>query len=456
MVTFTPVAISPAHQALQETRSTFAFKVLLLFSFLYYARPEDLVPGSAYVPIGKIVGGLALLAMVFGAGKIKLSKIPAEIRLLFALFIWLSLTIPFAWWKGGAFDTVYGKFSKGVIIALMVTVLVTRISELRKLLFVQVASIALVTIASMAVNHNLRMQGALGGIYENPNDLAINIALNWPIAFAFLLLAKGPVKKAIWAVAMLVMLLGVFLTYSRGGLLALLLAFVVCLWQFGIKGKRIHVLAGAVAAIVLAVAIAPFAGLSPSYWIGRMSTIVSSSSDDSYDNGSKQAREELFDKSVGFMKSHPVFGIGPGNFESLSGSWRVAHNSYTELGAEAGIPALLLFVFVLICAFRNLGGASQSHVGDRETDIFTGAMWASLAAFVLGAIFSSMEYELFPYFLVAYTSVLYKLTRTGESATETVAPSLSPTQNRFAAMRETRQPALASSTRISPGRARKL
>jgi len=43
-------------------------------------------------------------------------------------------------------------------------------------------------------------------------------------------------------------------------------------------------------------------------------------------------------------------------------------------------------------------------------------MWASLAAYVVGAMFSSTEYQLFPYFMVAYTSVLYRITTASESA----------------------------------------
>jgi O-antigen ligase len=142
-----------------------------------------------------------------------------------------------------------------------------------------------------------------------------------------------------------------------------------------------------------------------------MGTIVSNDMEGTWDSGSKKAREELLKISLQFIVLHPFVGIGPGNFASVSGSWRVAHNSYTELGAEAGLPALLMFVTLLIRARINLKRVSRSAVYKEnvELQVLTGAMWASYAAYVVGAAFSQTQYHLFPYFLVAYTTVLHYL-----------------------------------------------
>jgi O-antigen ligase len=172
--------------------------------------------------------------------------------------------------------------------------------------------------------------------------------------------------------------------------------------------------AAAVLGLILLAATVPLVGLFPKVWTDRMATIVTNSPDqleDSYDNGSKQAREELLHQSLGYITTHPIFGIGPGNFPAVSGKWRVAHNTYTELGAEAGLPALFLFLLVLGMAFRNLGRVSKSKAFQQDISIqvFTGALWASFGAYLLGAAFSDTQYELFPYFMVAYTTALYHL-----------------------------------------------
>ena len=402
-----PVANKPA--------STVAFGALVAFSILYYARPEDLIPGLSYVPLVKIAGGVAILALLFGARKARaVKKLPVEIKLLLALLGWLILTIPFAWWRGGAFDAVFNGFSKGVIVALLVSLVVTRMEELRTLLFVQAICLTLMTLASIAFNRELRMGGVLGGVFENPNDLAINIALNFPLALAFLLLAKGPLKKFLWMLALFIMVAGILLTYSRSGFLAMLVAVVIGLWQFGVKGRRLHLIGVTMLGVILLAVVAPLIGLYPKIWTDRMATIVSNSPqklEESYDNGSKEAREELFHLSLTYIARHPVFGVGPGNFESVSGTWRVAHNTYTELGAEAGLPALFLFLLVLAAAVRNLWRVSRSQAFHDNVSIrvFTGAIWASFGAYLLGAAFSDTQYELFPYFMVAYTTALYHL-----------------------------------------------
>ena len=116
-------------------------------------------------------------------------------------------------------------------------------------------------------------------------------------------------------------------------------------------------------------------------------------------------------ESLSDMATHPVFGVGPGNFGSFSGTWRVAHNTYTELGAEAGIPAVFLFLLVLWRAFRNLQRVERSalYKTDVEFRLFTGAMLASFFAYLLGAAFSDTQYELFPYFMIGYTTALYHM-----------------------------------------------
>jgi hypothetical protein len=65
------------------------------------------------------------------------------------------------------------------------------------------------------------------------------------------------------------------------------------------------------------------------------------------------------------------------------------------------------------------------HRKNDEVQVFASAMWASLAAYLVGAAFSSTEYNLFVYFMVAYTSVLYRLAQ-AVPAPETSKPEKEP------------------------------
>jgi len=401
----------------QPGKSSFAFSALLLFTFIYYSRPEDLVPGLGFIPLEKIIGGVALIALIvtLASGQSK-KKLPLEFKVLLVLFGHLALTIPFAFWRTGAFVTVFEKFSKAVVVAFLVTLLVERFDLLRKLLWVQAASLVLTTISSIAIHHTQqgRLIGALGGIFENPNDLAINISINWPLCMAFLLAARGMARKIVWSVGVLAMLLGVVLTYSRSGLLAMVVAVVICLWEFGVKGRRFYLIgaAGLLGVVGLGVIVA-----TPRY-LTRVASIFQGNIEGSGDHGSLAARRQLLIDSLEEAIHNPVFGIGPGNFGAATLTWRVTHNTYTEFAAEGGFPALFLFLAIMYLAARNLRRIRvlPAYREDPEIRLFTQALWASLIAFAVGALFASFEYQLFPYFMMAYTSVLYRLVSTGSSS----------------------------------------
>jgi len=388
----------------KQGRATLAYRTLLVFSFLYFARPDDVIPGLGFIPMQKILGGVALLALLFGVNARRgLKKWPPELKLLVALFFWQCLTIPFAWWRMGAFTWVFTKCSKAVIVAFLVSLVVGSVRQLKQLMFIQAAAVATMTFFSVVVYRGGRMGGVLGGVFDNPNDLAMNIALNWPLCLMFLLSSKNLFKKLLWAAGMLVMVRGLMLTYSRSGFLALAVALLFSLWEFGIRGKRHYLLA-----------VAMFCGIAfllvrPKNYGDRLQSMVSD--DVSAYGDAKQAREELLNRSISITLTHPLLGIGPGNFQGYSGSWHVTHNTYTELSAESGIPSMILFIAVLTMAFRNLKRTRSSVLYEKSRDVqlYTGGLWAGLAAYITGAMFASTAYQLFPYFMVGYTTALYRI-----------------------------------------------
>src|SRR2546428_810243 len=129
--------------------------------------------------------------------------------------------------------------SRLAYVALLVTLIVQNFDELRKLILVQASAVAVVTIVSVIIHPgNVRLEGVLGGIFGNPNDLAINIAINWPLCLTFFFFTRGVGKKLFWLVCLLGMLYAVVATYSRSGLMAMIVSVLVCLWEFGIRGKR--------------------------------------------------------------------------------------------------------------------------------------------------------------------------------------------------------------------------
>jgi O-antigen ligase len=401
-------------EAKKRNRAKGAYLALLALSALYFGRPEDVIPGIGMIPMAKIAGGLALIGLLLSlmSGRVK-QKFAPETKYVVGLFVWYCITIPFAAWRSGALNVVMTRLSKAVIVAVLVALVVKELWQLKRLVWVQATAVAGMTVMSLALHHTYggRLVGALGGVFENPNDLAINIALNWPICVGFFFMARG-LKKVVWAIPVFAMLIGVELTYSRSGFLAIFLAAVLVIWEFAIRGRRLHLLlvAGLLGAVLLLA--------MPGHYVARLTSIVTGNEADSLDRGSREARKELLLNSIRTAVHNPVFGIGAGNFEVTAGSWHVAHNSYTELAAEAGIPALLLFLLMLYRTMRNIKMTRASTLYKIDPDVrgLTGGIWVSVAAYMISAFFASTEYSMYPYFLVAYTTALYQIVASQEPA----------------------------------------
>ncbi len=385
----------------------FVYGCLVVFAFLYYYRPEDYIPGLNYIPMARITAVIGTIALFVGlmSGQ---AKIPRAVKYLLLLLVQFAICVPFALWPGGAFSTVFEKFAKGVIVALLISMAVVTVKQLRKLLWIQVSAVALVTFFSIVLHHTRdgRLEGIQKSILENPNDLAINIAISFPLGVAFLLHSRG-FKKVIWGVALVFMALGIVLTYSRSGLLAFILTLVVCVWEYGIKGKRPYIVVVTVATLFFGLG----AALSTSHYRARVESIFLGNIEGSGDENSLQARKDLLKKSVIVALKHPLVGVGPGCFGLVDEGWRVAHNTYTELAAEGGFLALVWFLLAIGAAFKNIAivKKSQHYRADPEFKLFTQALWAGIMAYLAGAIFASTEYNMYPYFMVAYTCAMVRI-----------------------------------------------
>ncbi len=404
--------LSPKH-GLELGRSwagKLAYASLLLFVIMYYTRPYEWYPVAASIHFGKItaffaLAGFALVLLERGG----VLDLPKEMIVLVLLFGHLCLTIPFASWRGGSFEVVAIGFSKVVLITVSLSIIVTTKVRLRKLVFVQAAAVtAMAMLAATGRSRPVlpdvignRVTGVLGGVFENPNDFAFIIALAFPLCFAFMLRTSSPLRKAFWVVGLVLMAYMVMTTYSRAGLIALVVGAGVTLWEFGVKGRRHHlILLTALAGILLF-----FVG-HPANYADRVKSIFDPDQDLT---GSAQARQDLFYRSIETTLEHPLLGVGPGNFENISGTWRETHNTYTQLSSEGGIPALLLFLIILRLAFSKVRLAKRIVPRQSELGLLASALRASLASFAVGAVFSSAAYQFFPYFLIGFASAAYQI-----------------------------------------------
>src|SRR5215469_16496431 len=128
--------------------------------------------------------------------------------------------------------------------------------------------------------------------------------------------------------------------------------------------------------------------------------------------------------------THPLFGVGPGCFLLVDQGWQVAHNSYTEIAAEAGFPALFLFLLAVGLSLKNIAYARKSifYEENAEFRLFVQALRAGIMAYLASALFASTEYTLYPYFLMAYTCAMVRISN--QALTEPVRPGEKRERNR--------------------------
>jgi O-antigen ligase len=209
---------------------------------------------------------------------------------------------------------------------------------------------------------------------------------------------------------MLAMCTSLFMTASRAGFVELLVTGTVCLWLFGVKGKRIHLIAAA-AVVALVVGVSVGGRLKDRFFAISGNHLANDIDVSAY--GSYEQRRYLIGQSLQGIAQHPL-GIGLGNFTVYSGVWRDVHVSYLQIAVEGGIAALVFYLLFFARGFSNLRKLRRIPSSDPEIELFSGALYATLIGFVVGALFAPEAYQYFPYFAVAYSSVLLAIARERE------------------------------------------
>lgn len=390
-----------------------SFFWLSAFYVVYCTRPEDWIPGLAYLPLAKITGIFALLSLLSSIGRTrrKFRDLPRESNYLLALVGVMFLSAALSpIWKNGALSSTLD-FAKVWLVWILTFMLVTDFARLRRIIYIQSASVAVVSVVSIILGRNqTRLEGVLGGIYSNPNDLALAIVLTLPFALAFFLTTRRVLVKLCWTGMILIMGLSLFKTASRAGFVSLVISGMVCLWHFGIKGRRYYLIlaSGLTLTVMLVVAGGPLFDRIAA----TRGNVTNQEEAKAY--GSYEQRKYLMQKAIAGIERYPVLGVGVHNFKTYSEVWRDVHVAYLQIAVEGGIPALVLYLLFFASAFSNLRKLRRRRDLDPKITIFVGALHSSMMGFVVGALFAPVAYQFFPYFSVAYTSALLATVRERE------------------------------------------
>lgn len=185
-----------------------------------------------------------------------------------------------------------------------------------------------------------RVRGTLG----YPNQFGAFIVMIIPMAISLFVFTQRGYKKTFYGVTALCSLFTLVLCFSRSawaGLLVGTAIFVFILAKRRLLNIRFVFAAGAVL-VTIGVLVAAFWDLI----LLRFET----GSDPKY-------RVKMIEMAIPMMLDNPIFGVGLFNYEFHSMAefrfWHPVHNDYLRLGAETGVPGLLLFLLILLLPLRQ-------------------------------------------------------------------------------------------------------
>lgn len=287
--------------------------------------------------------------------------------------------------------------------------------DLRRVLLAFTAGALLAGTVGIVTGATYERTERLSGGIADPNFLAAVVVAAVLIA-TFLAISPGqPGLVRVLLLPLIVLgLVTVFLTESRGGLIALAVGLVVVLLVAG------PVRARAVALTLVAAALA----------VGYFALAASTESRDRIADITEQGSSGRTDQwaiAVEIFRDHPVLGVGLANFSDVSGTYTagsfnlvlveqllrarpVVHNTYLEVAAELG--GLALVITLLVClgsvavavrALRRTAGRVEPAVEQALRALIPATVALLVAYFFLSGLYEKQLWLLLGLLLGAAT-----------------------------------------------------
>ncbi len=325
---------------------------------------------SYQIDAGSPAMALAIVSLLFGGTSDRI-RLPTPFAILLGFVTIAALTYKvtqFSSYDWKPFTDLLKVVAIGVV---AVSVLNNR-RRLRFFLFYFLAIYALYPVRGALFNYFIYHSAeadriAWNGIFANPNDYSTMMLLPIGVSLGLLFTEKEKLIRLCAFTGIGLMALTMFMTQSRGGLLALVAGAGLVFLSMK-KHRTKFMIAIAVFSLVI-VAFAPrsvwtrLAGLDSAIGSGNLKT--------ANDRNSAAQRFELWKVAYTVGKDFPITGVGWGaypnanyvysrgsQFDELAAGARDAHNTYLTLFAETGALGLAIwlsaFIAVAVTGVRTL------------------------------------------------------------------------------------------------------
>ena len=397
------------------------FLGLLSWTWVSYFSPNQFTWGwSRLIPGGEVIAIPTLLGLLMTRER-RMPPLTRETVLLVVLWVWFVITtlnvIHSPLLDHHLTDTVSQllQVSKTLLMNVMALILLTDKKKLRWWYLVT-ASCFIVLCAKGAIwgvltGGEFRVYGPGRSMIGDNNDFALAVNMSIPMIYYLAQTETSMRLKLALNASLLFAVIGVVLTYSRGGLVGLCMVTVVLVLQSRHKVRGLSVILGVILVVFIA---------APGKWIERMETIRTAAQTD------PSARSRLFawKFSTELALDHPVFG---GGFETFTGELydrygmggqeivHGPHSIYFQMMAEHGFTGLAIYLALLVsCLFtcRRIRRWCRIHDPDNWLIAYCNMVIASLVAYATSGAFLGRAYFDMFYQLVATTILLSAFART--------------------------------------------
>jgi probable O-glycosylation ligase (exosortase A-associated) len=387
-----------------------------------WAMPQG-IPWSQFVAIPAMICALFVLMGGNSEGDVegRVSRRFTRSHVAFFLFaVWVSLSYFTARNQSAAYPWLI-EYLKIFTMFFVASVLVTRLEQVWALMLLAAGALGYI---AYEVNFMYLTVGYMG-IYQNGyggldnNGAGLMLAMGVPLCIYVYL---GTKRWWRWGFAAFVPLLvhAVMMTYSRGAMLALILATPLVFFRARNRGQL------ALAAAALAIALPVLAGAEIRHEFFSI---------EAYErDGSAQSRFGSWRAGARMAADYPILGLGIRNSNLFSRQYgadafgRTIHNQFIQIMADSGFPALLFylmtFIFVAI-ALRRVRRWARHDPSDRANLAYSIAcgVEASLAVFCIGGTFLSLEVFELPYLMLLLGAQLPLVLDRPEPVASTATPA---------------------------------
>lgn len=313
-----------------------------------------------------------------------LATTQAKLFMVFLLWTFVSY-----WFMGPQFSLRSSPFISFLSMAFLFFVVLSTVDTLTRLRWTLLAAVASMGWASLIVAREWMKDPMWrpGSIAGDANYFALDACFIIPLAFVWVWHSRIRWER-MFALACLIATIGsTMLGASRGGFIALGIAFLWLVWN---SPRRLR------NSLVILILVLPPLVLLPSSPLHRL--VHPRESDVTGEND----RIIAWRAGARMIERHPLMGIGLGEFKPQMDNYAdpgvdfssIAHNTYLEVAAETGLPNLCIFIAMLFFTYRTLGKVRRRAADSGPPLVYLAAtgIQAGFVGYVFGATFLSSEY----------------------------------------------------------------